>query len=105
MLSGTNTILFIQKGKVLAGSTVNYEIIVDKILLLKAETHLSRLTVGVNLNNFPGDITTPTSDLTTSKLIFNIFLSTKNAKFMCTTITNFYLNNTMDRYEYNKSPL
>ena len=72
MPSGTNTILFIQKGKVLAGSTVNYEIIVDKILPLKAETHLSRLTVGVNLNNFPGDITTPTADVTTSKLVFNI---------------------------------
>ena len=61
--------------------------------------------MGGNLINFPGDVTTPTADLITAKLIFNSVLSTKNAKFMCADIANFYLNNPMNRYEYMKLPL
>ena len=58
--------------------------------------------MGGNLINFPGDITTPTEDIITSKLIFNSLLSTKNAKCMFSYIANFYLNNPMDIYEYMK---
>ena len=61
--------------------------------------------MGGNLIHFPGDVTTPTADLITAKLIFNSVLSTKNAKLMCADITNFYLNNPMDIYEYMKLPL
>ena len=61
--------------------------------------------MGGNLINFPGDVTTPAADLITSKLIFNSVLSTKNAKFMCVDIANFYLNNPMNIYEYMKLPL
>ena len=102
---GTNNIFFIPKGKVPAGRTVTYGRIVAKIRPQKAETHRTRLTVEGNLINFPGDVTTPTADLITSKLIFNSVLSTKNAKFMCADIDNFYLNNPMIRYEYMKLPL
>ena len=69
------------------------------------ETHRTRLTVGGNLINFPGDFTTPTADLITAKLIFNIVLSTKNAKFMCADIAKFYLNNPMNIYGYMNLPL
>ena len=55
--------------------------------------------------NFPSGVTTPTADLTTLKCIFRSVLSTKNTKFMCTDIANFYLNNPMDIYEYMKLPL
>ena len=71
----------------------------------KVEIHRTRLTVGGNLINFPGDITTPTADLITAKLIFNSVLSTKNVKFMCAEIANFYLHNPMNRYDYMKLPL
>ena len=71
----------------------------------KAETHRTRLTVGGNLIQFLGGVTTPTEDLITAKLIFNSLLSTKNAKFMCVDISNFYLNNPMDIYDYMKLPL
>ena len=91
IISGTNNILFITKDKVPTGRTVNYGIIVAKIIPKKAETHRTRITVGVNLINFPGDVTTPTTDLITAKLIFNSVLSTKNAKLMCADIANFYL--------------
>ena len=102
---GTNTILFIPKEIVPAGRTVTYGIIVAKIRPQKADTHLTRLTVGGNLLNFPGDVTTPTAYLITAKIIFNSVLSTKNAKFMLEDIASFYLDNPMNRYEYMKLPL
>ena len=77
MPSGTNTIFFIPKGKLISGRTVTYGIIVDKIRPQKAETHHTILTVGGNVTHFPGDVTTPTADLITAKLIFNSVLSTK----------------------------
>ena len=98
MPSGTNTIFFIPKDKVQAGRTVTYGRIVDEIIPQKAETHRTGLTVGGNLINFPGDVTTPTADLITAKLIFNSVLSTKNSKSMCADIANFYLNNTVNIY-------
>ena len=76
-----------------------------KIRPKKAEIHRTRLTVGINLMNLPGDTTTPTADLITTKLIFNRVLSTKNSKFMCEYIANFYLNNPMNTYEYMKLAL
>ena len=102
---GTNNILFIPKDKVPAGRTVTYGRIVAKIRPQKAETQRTRITVGGNLINFPGDVTTPTSYLITSKLVFNSVLSTKNTKFICADMANFYLNNSMNRYEYMKLPL
>ena len=105
MPSGTNNIFFIPKDKVTAGITVTYGRIVAKIRPQTAETHRTRLTVGGNLIHFPGDVTTPTADLITVKLILNSVLSTKNAKLMCADIANFYLNNPMNRYEYMKLPL
>ena len=105
MPSGENTIFFVTKDKVPAGITVTYGRIVAEIRPKKAETHRTRLTVGGGLINFPGDVTTPTAYIITSKLIFNIVLSTKNSKFTFADIANLYLNNPMDRYEYMKLPL
>ena len=104
MIRNQHNIIYPQGGG-LAGRMVTYGRIVDKIRPQKAETHRTRITMRVNLINFPGDITTPTSDIKTAKLIFNSVLSTKNSKFVCADIANFYLNNTMDRYEYMKLPL
>ena len=61
--------------------------------------------MGGNLINLPGDVTTPTEDLVTAKLISNSVLSTKNTKFMCADIAKFYINNPMNIYEYMKLPL
>ena len=68
---GTNTIFFILKDKVPAGRTVTYGRIVAKIRPQKAETHRTRITVGGNLINRTGDVTTPTAYLITAKVIFN----------------------------------
>ena len=77
MSSGTNTILFIPKDKLPAGRTVTYGRIVSEIRPQKSETYCTRLTVGVNLINFPGDVTTPTEYPITAKLIFNSVLLKK----------------------------
>ena len=61
--------------------------------------------MGGNLSKFPGDVTTPTAYLLTAKLVFKRVLSTKSEKFMCAEITNFYLNNPMNIYEYMKLSL
>ena len=87
----TNTIFFIPKEKVPAARTSTYGSIVAGIRLKKAETHCTRLTVRVNLINFPDDVTTPTADLITAKLIFSSVLSTRDKKFMFADIVNFYL--------------
>ena len=105
MPSGTNTIFFIPKYKVAVVRTVTYGRIVAEIRPQKVETHRTRLTVGGNLINFSGDVAPPTVDLITAKLIFSSVLSTKNEKFMCADISNFFLNNTMDIYEYMNLPL
>jgi hypothetical protein len=60
---------------------------------------------GGNLINYPGELTTRTADLTTSKLMWNSVLSTKGAKYMCLDIKNFYLTATLDWFEYMKMPL
>ena len=82
----------------MTGRTVTYGIIVGEIQPQKYETHCTQLTVGENIINFPGDITTPTVDLTAAKLIFNSFLLTQNEKLRWYNISNFYLNNTIYRY-------
>jgi hypothetical protein len=55
---------------------------------------------GGNLVDYPGNVSTPTTDMLTAKLLFNSVLSTLKAKFSCFNISNFYLNTPMERYEY-----
>ena len=57
--------LFISNKNLTTGRTVTYGRIVAGIKPLKSETHRTQLNVGVNLVNFHGDVTTPTSDITT----------------------------------------
>ena len=76
-----------------------------KIRQQKAEIYRTRLTMEGKLISFPGDVTIPTEDIITTKLIFNSLLSEKNTKLICADIANSYLNNPMDRYEYMKLSL
>jgi hypothetical protein len=66
----------------------------------KKNKYRTRVTMGGNLVNFPGDCGTPTADLLTVKLLLNSIISTKNAKFMTLDIKDFYLMTPMKRYEY-----
>jgi hypothetical protein len=82
-----------------------YGRIVVSVRPQKAEKFRTRLTVGGNLINYPFEVSTPTADLTTAKLLFNSVISTPGAKFLVTDIKDFYLNTEMDRFEYMRLPI
>ncbi len=85
--------------------TVTYAHVVVNFCPQKADPHCIRITAGGNLINYPGELSTKTADLTTSKLMWNSVLSTKGARYMCLDIKNLYLTAPLDRYEYMKIPL
>jgi hypothetical protein len=60
-----------------------------------SEVHRVRLTVGGNLIQYPGDVSTLLADLTTSNCLWNSTISTDGAKFMCLDVKNFYLGTPM----------
>jgi len=60
------------------------------------DPHRIRITAGGNLIKYPGELLTRTTNLTNSKLMWNSVLSTKDAKYMCLDIKNFYLSAPLD---------
>ena len=103
-MEGTNTIFFVKYDEIPKDriKDVTYGRIVVDYRPQKSEPHRTRLTVGGNLIKYPGDVSTPTADMTAAKVLFNSILSTPNAKFMSIDIKNFYLGTPMERYEYVK---
>jgi hypothetical protein len=110
--TGTDTITFIAKTDVPMGRSVTYAQFVATLHPQKAEQERTRLTVGGNLIDYPGDVSTRTAGLTTAKLLWNSVLSKRHrrrhgpkAKYMCLDVKNFYLNTPMDRPEYMRIPI
>jgi hypothetical protein len=66
----------------------------------KTEVNRTRLTLGGNLINYPGNVSTRTAELETIKILFNSVISTKGAEFISIDIKNFYLNTPLERPEY-----
>ena len=85
--------------------TVTYTRIVVDYRPQKADPNRVRLTAGGNLIDYPGELTTRTADLTTTKILWNSVISTKDARYLCLDIKNFYLGTPMDRFEYMKMPI
>eukprot|EP00804_Cyclotella_cryptica_P017160 CCRYP_003375-RA/>CCRYP_003375-RA protein AED:0.38 eAED:0.38 QI:0/0/0/1/0/0/2/0/339 len=80
--------------------TVTYARIVIDYRPQKDNPNHVRITVGGNLINYPGELTTGTAHLTTAKILRNSTISTPGAPFACADIENMYLQTPMDRYEY-----
>jgi len=57
----------------------------------KDDPNRVQITAGRNLVDYPGEFTTHTVDLTTSKILWNNVLNTERARYMCLDIKNFYL--------------
>jgi hypothetical protein len=74
--SGTETMHFISSKNLPAGKRPTYLRIVAKIRPEKGETKRVRFNVGGNLINYPGEVSTPTADITTAKCLFHSVLST-----------------------------
>ena len=65
---------------------VTYPKIVCDIRPSKAETHHTHITVGANLLDYAGTLTTPTATTTTSKCLLNSLVSTPAAEFVLADI-------------------
>ena len=70
---------------------VTYARIVADFRPQKKDPNRVRITAGGNLIKYPGELTTRTADFTTSKVVWNSVLSTKDAKFMGIDINFFIL--------------
>ena len=71
----------------------------------KEDPNRVRITAGGNLIKYPGELTTRTADLTTTKIVWNSVIRTEGAKYACLDVSNFYLETPMNRYENMKMPL
>jgi hypothetical protein len=102
---GTNTIHFICHDQLPKGRRAIYlrNMVADRPQ--KEQPCRVRWTVGGNLINYPGNVSTKTAGLTTAKLLFNSVLSTPDTRFMTMDIKDFYLNTPMDRYKYMMIPV
>jgi hypothetical protein len=94
-IPGTNTCFFIRKSQVPKHKRATYGRICCNVRLQKEEIYRTRLTVGGNLIDFPGNTSTPTADLLTAKLLINSTISTPGAVFLGIDLANFYLNTPM----------
>eukprot|EP00804_Cyclotella_cryptica_P015695 CCRYP_018924-RA/>CCRYP_018924-RA protein AED:0.15 eAED:0.15 QI:0/-1/0/1/-1/1/1/0/1314 len=105
--AGTDTIHFMSIEdikKIPKDRTVTYARIVVDYRPQKTDPNRVRITVGGNLlkDDYPGELTTRTADLTTSKILWNSTLSTEGARYMTADVKNFYLCTPMERYQYMK---
>jgi hypothetical protein len=100
-----NTIHFILITEVPQGHSVMYGRFICTIRPKNLEPNLSRLSVGGNLVDYPGNISTRTADLTTFKIVFNRVILMPNAKAISADIKNFCLNMPLDHPEYRKLPI
>jgi hypothetical protein len=62
--------------------TITYARVIVDFRPHKLDPHQVWITAGGNLINYPGELTTKTADLTTSKLMSNSVLSTEGAKYV-----------------------
>ena len=66
----------------------------------KQDPNRVRITAGGNLIQYPGELKTRTSDLYTSKIMWNSTISTRGARYMVAGAGDFYLATPMERKEY-----
>ena len=91
---------FIHPSHIPPGRTATYACTVCEHRPQKAEQDRTRITVGGNLITYPGDVSTRTADLTTTKILLNAVVSDDNAEFMTMDIRNYYLGTPLPRFEY-----
>jgi hypothetical protein len=99
-LYNTNTIRFIRRSNIPKGRKLTYGSFVVDIKDHREEKERTRLTLGGDQIEYPGDKSTRTAGLTTAKILINSVISTLGAKFLVIDIKMFYLNTPLGRFEY-----
>eukprot|EP00804_Cyclotella_cryptica_P006559 CCRYP_012819-RA/>CCRYP_012819-RA protein AED:0.29 eAED:0.29 QI:0/0/0/1/0.33/0/4/0/407 len=70
-------------------------------VLLSTIAHKNKIpSLGGNLIDYPGELTTRTADLVTSKILWNSVISTPKARYVTADLKLIYLTAPLDRYEY-----
>ena len=89
----TNTIRFIRRKDIPRSilKDVAYGSFVLNVCNGKSEKNIICFVLGEDQINYPGEVATPMVDMLVAKILFNIVVSTINAKFMTMDILNFYL--------------
>jgi hypothetical protein len=87
-LYNTNTIRFIQRSNIPKGRKVTCGSFVVDIKDHKEEKERTRLTVGGDQIEYPGDKETRTAGVTTAKTLINSVISTLGAEFLSLTLKN-----------------
>jgi hypothetical protein len=106
--AGTDTVFFMNHDEIKnipKDRTVTYACVVVDYRPQKQDPNRVRITVGGNLIDYPGELTTRTADLVTSKILWNSIVSTPDARYVTADLKLFYLTAPMDRYEYMRMPL
>eukprot|EP00957_Ditylum_brightwellii_P199268 15189491-Ditylum_brightwellii.AAC.1 len=83
-----------------AGRRATYGHIVCNCRPQKENPNRVQLAVGGDCIEYPFDVSTPTADLVTAKLLMKSVIFTKGAKLLTIDMTIFYLNTPMERYEH-----
>jgi hypothetical protein len=99
LTTGTNTVFYMSHDEIKnipTDRTVTYARIVVDYRPQKTDPNRVRITVGGNLISYPGEVTTRTADMITSKILWNSVLSTPGAKYCCADVKNFYLETLME---------
>ena len=96
----TNTIFFIPRSKVPKHKRSTYARFVCSYRPQKAEPYRTRITVGGNLIDYPGNLSNRVADMTTFKILVNSTLSTLGARWLGLDFKNFYLGTPMEDYKY-----
>ena len=94
-IPGTNTICFICRSPVPKVRTVTYDRIVVSYRPQKKDPNRTRLTVCGDHLHCIWVVRTATSDLSTSNILFNSFISAPGTIFITMEIKNFYLGTPM----------
>ena len=95
---------FIQKHEVPHDKIVTYARFVCDYKPLKDKKEQTRLTVGGDILNYQGEVSTKTAGLTTINVLLNSVISLAYAIFMMADVKNFYLNTPMKDPEKCASP-
>ena len=96
-IKGTDTMRFIHPSSIPPGRSATYARTVCEHRPQKSEPDRTRITVGGNLIDNPGDVTTRTADLTTTKILLNAVVSDPKSQFMTMIIRKYYLGTPLPR--------
>ena len=96
----TNTIFFIPRSKVPKDKRPTYARFGCSYRPQKAEPYRTRITIGGNLIDYPGNLSMKVADMTTFKILVNSTLSTPGARWLGLDVKNYYLGTPMPEYDY-----